>query len=282
MKKKNAEKYRFIGLLRIRNEALILHDTLDHLAQFVDGIVVFDDASTDRSAMIARSHQKVVEVIQNKKWWKDRLREETRQRQILLEAGQKYNPEWFFNVDADERFEGEIRKFLLSPKSRKVVGIRVRLLDAYLTEDNHRAYKQGKLFGFRKYFGPEMREILMIFRHQPEVIFKGLDAREPYIKGKIITKFWCQHYGKSLSCKHWEKTCDYYAEHFPKYAKKWKARQGKAIHALSDFSRPLYSWEEVKRNTVSIHKYQGSNLNVIARGIRKISKRLQSFLISLR
>src|SRR5687768_7262461 len=34
---------RVVGMIRMRNESLILQDTLDHLARYVDAIVVFDD-----------------------------------------------------------------------------------------------------------------------------------------------------------------------------------------------------------------------------------------------
>jgi hypothetical protein len=52
------KNYKVIGLVRERNEALILKDTLDHLSQYVDGIVVYDDASTDNSVDIAKKPSK--------------------------------------------------------------------------------------------------------------------------------------------------------------------------------------------------------------------------------
>ena len=47
-------KYKIIGLIRIRNESLILKDTLDHFSKFVDGIIIFDDHSFDNSVSIAK------------------------------------------------------------------------------------------------------------------------------------------------------------------------------------------------------------------------------------
>lgn len=248
--------YPIIGLLRIRNESLILTDTLNHLSQFVDGIIVFDDASTDRSVKICQKHKKVLQIINNPKWRRNREEEETRHRQVLLEAARKYQPQWLFFADADERFEGEIRSFLLSKESEKINGIRIRLLDAYLTLKDQKPYKKDSLLNFRQFFGPEMRQILMIFRNQSRVKFQGLDAREPYLTGKVITKFWCQHYGKAISKKHWQETCQYYINHFPKYAQKWQKRLNKSIHAVSDFGRPLFSWSEVKKNPLLIYQYQ--------------------------
>jgi ABC-type polysaccharide/polyol phosphate transport system ATPase subunit len=238
-----APQTKMIGLLKIRNESLILSDTLDSFSQIVDGIIVYDDASTDESVKIARRHPKVLAVLENKTWKKNQMEEETRQRQLLLEYCQKYQPQWIFYADADERFEGNIREFLLSPDSKNIDGIRIELFDAYITRDDQKPYSRGPLYNFRKKFGPEKREILMIWRNQPQVNFSGLIQREPQLTGNVITKFYCQHYGKSLSIEQWEETCDYYATNFPEpYLSKWKNRKGKAIHEISDFGQTLYAW----------------------------------------
>jgi len=246
-------KIRIVGLIRMRNEELILEDTLNSFSDIVDGIIVYDDASTDSSVEIAKKHPNVIEIIENEKWKKNRAEEETRHRQTLLDCAKKYKPEWIFYSDCDERFEGDIRDFLVSKNSNEVDGIRISLFDAYITENDKKQYESGKLYDFRKYFGPEKRDILMIWRNLPEVKFEGLDKREPVVKGTIVTRFYCQHYGKSLSVEHWEQTCDYYANSFPKYADKWKKRKGKAIHDSSDFNRKLESWEDVKRKAVKIN-----------------------------
>lgn len=238
-----------IGLVRERNESLILQDTLDHLSQFVDGIVVFDDSSTDNSVEIAKNHPSVLMTIVKKRWQtKHREWAETADRNMLLKYGRKYSPAWFFYADADERFEGNIKEYLNSAP-QDVDGIRISLFDAYITKDDKKAYEKGqKLLNFRKMFGVEQRDILMIWRNVSGIVYNRPDLREPVgVNAKrIITKFYCQHYGKSLSIEHWEETCAYYVRHFPKYREKWKARMGKAIHTESDFGTKLYDWEIVK------------------------------------
>lgn len=244
-----------IGMMRERDESLLLKDSLDHLATYVDAIVVFDDDSSDDSLAIAAEHPSVLCVIKNR-WWrkKNRVWEETSNRRKLYSIAKKYKPEWLFYIDADERYEGDIKSYLKDGCPDNVNAICISLFDAYITKNDKAPYQIGdSLYNFRKYFGPERRDILMIWRNLPGVGFSVPDAREPQgIIGVVENKFFCQHYGKSLSIEHWEETCDYYMNFFPKYAEKWKARKGKAVHDKSDFGRRLYTWEKVKHNSIKI------------------------------
>ncbi len=104
----------------------------------------------------------------------------------------------------------------------------------------------ASLLNFRRFYGPEQRNILMLWRNRPEIVFAEGDGRTPRGMMREKIALYCQHYGKSLSVAHWEETCDYYIRHFPfeTYGKKWTARKGQAIHTESDFNRPLYEWGE--------------------------------------
>ena len=64
-------KHLLVGLTRMRNEALLLPDTLDYLAQCVDAIVAYDDASTDDTVEILRAHPKVALIVANQSWEQD-------------------------------------------------------------------------------------------------------------------------------------------------------------------------------------------------------------------
>lgn len=248
---------RIIAMLRVRNESLLISDTLDHLASFADGIVIYDDASNDNTVDIALAHSSVIEIIVNKKWRpSNRIWEETANRRLLYRRTLRHRPEWVFYSDADERFEGNIRDYLLYECADDVEGVRVRLLDAYITEEDKKSYRpEDRLWNFRTSFGVERRDILMAWRANRRINFTMPDSREPSLPpGRIETRFWCQHYGKSLSIEQWEETCHYYINHFPTiYSEKWIARLGKAVHTESDFGTPLYSWNAAKMASVQIN-----------------------------
>lgn len=250
-----------VALLRVRNEELILKDTLNHLANFADVICAYDDASSDKTREILKSHDKVLLVVQNDHWQsgvENRLLSETRHRGLLLqEARKRFSFNWCMCCDADERYIGPVRQFVTESLQEKPDAIRIQLFDAYMTEGDDRSFSgEMPLENFRRYFGPERRDILMLWKNSDHAHFTGLDAREPAVQGQSESKFFCQHYGKSLSYEHWEATCEYYVKNFPfdSYGKKWEDRKGKALHSKSDFGRPLFEWGDLLfENAVKIY-----------------------------
>lgn len=250
-----------VVLLRVRNEELILNDTLNHLANLADIICAFDDASSDKTREILKSHEKVLLVVQNDHWKlgvENRLLSETRHRGLLLqEARKRFSFNWCMCCDADERYFGPVRQFVSESIQEKPEAIRIQLFDAYMTEgDDHPYSGKRPLTHFRRYFGPERRDILMLWKNRDNTHYSGLDAREPVVQGLIESNFFCQHYGKSLSYEHWNATCEYYVSHFPfdSYGKKWADRKGKALHSESDFGRPLFEWgDQLFSNSVKIY-----------------------------
>lgn len=245
---------KIIGLIREKNESLILQDTLDEMCKITDGFIALDDNSNDESLKIITSHSECLAVIHHKVTVTgDRSMEESIHRELLLELGRLYHPSWYLYLDADERIDSpnSVREFLLDNiDNHDIDAIRFSLFDAYMTKDDHEAFSGGPLFDFRKNFGPERRDIIMAWKDNSTLSFMTkADMREPsgLVDNKIITKFFVQHYGKSMSIDQWEETCDYYINHFPQYAEKWRARKGKGIHnQLSDFGRPLETWNELK------------------------------------
>jgi hypothetical protein len=246
-----AQKHFLIGITRVRNEALILPDSLDFVGQHVDAIVAYDDASTDQTLDVFRSHPKVALIVANGSWEADvkaRKTAEHRHRQLLLQTARaRLQFDWVFCFDPDERVTGDLRGFAGGAQAKDCDAARIQLFDAYITPDDCAPYQSGqKLLDFRRFFGPERRDILMLWRNRPEVFFAEGHEREPGGTKRVLTALYCQHYGKSLSVEHWEETCDYYIQHFPfeTYGRKWLDRKGRAIHTQSDFMRPLYEWDE--------------------------------------
>lgn len=236
------------GLTRIRNEQAIITDTLDHMSTFCDDIFVYDDASNDDTLKICMQHYAVSGIIQNSVWESDRAAAETTSRWQLLKFAQKNSPDtdWFVYMDADERIEFDFKKLNYWPEW--INGIRMKLFDYYITaEDVNEHYTR------RRYIGPEYRNILMVFRNIKGLKYEKPDQRSPIVPGQIIVDGYVKHYGKAVSVEQWEETCNYYASHFPKYAEKWEARKGKAVHSLSDFGRPLITWEKKEQKGIKLY-----------------------------
>lgn len=221
------------GITKVRNESLIIQDTLDHYAEICDALYVYDDYSTDDTPDICEAHPAVARIVRGLSLDTSRERAEHRNRQFALAAAQKDDPDWILCFDADERVE-------MPDGWEDYDAIKMKLFDYYITEED-----VDLRYTERKWIGPEYRQILMMYRNRKTMRFQYPDQREMQLRGniKILRDGYVKHYGKAISVEDWERTCDYYAE-WPKYAKKWKNRRGKAVHSKSDFGRPLILWEE--------------------------------------
>lgn len=238
-----------IGITRIRNEQDIIKDTLDHWAKIcTGGIYVYDDASTDFTVKVCRAHSSVKEVIESKIWETDREHAEWANRQAILSlAKRNANPDdWFVYFDADERLAtgpaGQFWKPFFDPNVKAVA---CKLYDVYITPMD-----ETKYYDYRDFVGPEYRTIVMFFRNHPDLSYDKPDQRVvnlPNDHRAVVVSGYIKHFGKGISVKHWEETCQYYINYFPKYAKKWQDRLGKAIKSdyKSDFGNKLISFNDV-------------------------------------
>lgn len=234
---------KIIGLTRVRNEEKIILDTLNHWAEIcTGGIYVYDDKSVDKTPAICKAHPAVKGVIEGKEWDMDRERAEFMNRQEVLTLAQKNagSDDWFVYFDADERLFFEDWHLLFNPH---VKAIACKLFDIYITPED-----TDYLYTLRDWVGPEYRTIVFFFRNSIHLSYDTPDQRvvnlEPGIR--IPVAGYVKHYGKGLSVQHWEETCDYYINFFPKYSAKWAARKGKAVKVdyMSDFGNPLIRWKD--------------------------------------
>lgn len=232
-----------VGITRVRNESLIIADTVQHYLKFVDRIVMYDDDSTDDTVSVAQhAGGDRIEIIRGTPWQIDRRPEETRHRAIVLERARAIGATWALCFDADERLVGSLPDL----KRTRANGFTFRLFDGYLTADSE-AYAGGNLADLLRMWGPEYRDILILFRVSASR-FAGDGNRCPRTSGRIDrAPMFVKHFGKCLSVEHWEDTCRYYAaEGWPEhYRKKWTGRMGKAIHAFSDRGRALRTWDDL-------------------------------------
>ena len=232
------------GITRVRNEVLIIQDTIEHYLKHCDDIILYDDCSTDDTVELARqAGGDRIKMIHGVAWLKDRKMENTRHRHLLMQAAQKKGAEWCLCFDADERLVGE-----LPPMTPGVSAYRFRLFDGYLTEDRQILYGAGDYLEYLpRMWGPEYRDIIMLFRPEDSV-YRGTGRREPSsVNGSILlAPIKVKHYGKCMSVEHWEETCHYYSTYFPEpFKSKWRARRGRAIHTSSDFGHPLFTWSDL-------------------------------------
>jgi glycosyltransferase involved in cell wall biosynthesis len=227
------------GITRIRNEESIITSVLDHVSAWVDEIYVYDDCSTDLTPDICEDHKAVNGVIRGRRWAsnpKERNKAEGQLRQAVYNLAVKNGATWVYYFDADEYIYPDFDKIDFNANSYSF-----RLFDFYITEEDKDAH-----FLERKWMGPEYRDIPMLFKVHPKLVFT---QRIPKNYGKPKLAGLVKHYGKAISVEEWDKTCEYYVNHrwkdvSPKLQQRWKDRIGKAIHSKSDFGRELIQWKD--------------------------------------
>jgi len=234
---------KILGIARIRNEENVILNTLQHLEGFCDEVHILDDASTDNSVEVCRSHKLVTKIIENKVWESDpkkRLLLEGTQRQELYSSCLNSGADWIYYFDADEYIEFD--RNILTDTTHNA--FKLRFFDYYITEQD-----LDKHYLERKFLGGEYREILTLFKANIHAFFSH---REPTIQSANIGCIGnVRHYGKAISVKEWESTCDYYINSLYEncgnetISEKWQKRKGKAIHSETDFGTPLINWSDI-------------------------------------
>ena len=245
-----------VGIARIRNEAGIIEHTLEHLSDKLDAIYILDDCSTDNTVEICKKFPKVVKVLTVDEWESrplERLRLEGEQRQTIYDCAVKDNPDWIYYFDADEYADFSDIDF----EDESIKGYQMRFFDYYITEED-----VEKHYLERENIGPEYRDILTLFRPNPNIKF--LHRTPVNVGDDIVIQGYVKHYGKSISVQQWEDTCNYYINHLfepqpggTTISDKWEKRKGKAIHEESDFGNDFIEWRDRNNPDVIIDNSKG-------------------------
>jgi len=161
-----------VALIAVRDEERYLHGFFQHLRDFVDGFIVFDDNSTDRSEELIRREPKVLQVLERKQSSVPHFFE-VQNRKALLSAAWDAGVQWVLCCDADERFERrflkELRSIVRSKREECVMGLHLRAL---WNKDNQ--YRVDGIYSNREKY----------------ILFPGTPPGNYYIPGLLHTPWY--------------------------------------------------------------------------------------------
>ena len=93
----------------VRNEEKHLQGFFNHLRNYVDGILIVNDGSTDSTAEIIKNENKVIFSHRNENS-QGKFENESKNRFILLDQAAKMGADWVLCADPDLRFETRFLK----------------------------------------------------------------------------------------------------------------------------------------------------------------------------
>ncbi len=208
-----------IGLLRVRNEKMLVNEQINHLADLCNAVYVYDDGSTDGTLEIIQKHPRVTGYIANQKWkpsiWpvKDKLMLSEKNMELINFARRKENltaQDWFIYTDVDEKFEAGFKQKLSKIIQQKKYDLIIfELYDFFITDKDAKIPYNGDIQSMRKYCGTEYRLLPFVFRNIPNLFLINGAVRDPlgYDEKRIwYSPYKIKHYGKAKTID------DYYAK----------------------------------------------------------------------
>src|ERR1035441_7044228 len=125
------EALQVVAVIAIRNEERYLPGYFKHVRDFVDGFVVLDDNSTDKSLSILRAEATVLALLRRSGPPPAHCHE-IDNRKALLTIALELGASWVLCCDADERFEkaflANLRKLTCRHPEQSVMALRLRAL----------------------------------------------------------------------------------------------------------------------------------------------------------
>jgi hypothetical protein len=100
---------RLLALVPFRDEMRFLPGLFENLTGQVDGVIAFDDRSSDGSRAFVESQPLLVDLL-SAPAGTDVGMEDGRRHVTLVEAAWDHDPDWLLGIDADERVEREFRQ----------------------------------------------------------------------------------------------------------------------------------------------------------------------------
>ena len=161
------ERIRLVALLACRNEMAQLPGYLSNIAPHVDGVVAFDDGSTDGSREYLEGRPEVLSVLcgpeERERW------DEVGNYRALVEEALRLGGGWALSLDADERVEREFRaraeQVIARGRVLRLSAYSVSVRELWDAPDRYRAdgpwgrKAPGRLFRLRPDHRFDMREL---------------------------------------------------------------------------------------------------------------------------
>ncbi|MGM0884320.1 MAG: glycosyltransferase [Bacillota bacterium] len=226
------------AMLLVRNEAdRYLKEVLDDLDQYVDEIVIVDDASTDETPQICESYGRAKVIRRNEPGFSN----EYVLRKFCWEETIKTNPDWILALDADELFEdrmkSEIRNLL---NSEDVDAWSFRLYDFW---GSKHSYRDDAYWGTHRCYWPYLLRNLPI-----SPVWKETPIHCGRIPQNILTQYRIGY--SDIRIKHygWVNKADHKIK-FDRYIKgdpdgRYNNYNLQQYYSIFDENPNLVKWEE--------------------------------------